>query len=722
MLNNNIPPDAHTFPSLLKACTSLGLLSHGLLIHQRITITGYSSDAYIACSLLNMYAKFGYTHHARKVFDIMPKRSVVPWTAIINCYSQMGDVDLAFSMYIQMQYEGISPNSVTILSLLSGVSELTQLQCLHACVIRYGFESDLVLVNSLLNVYGRCGRVETACNLFESMDRRDIVSWNSIVSGYAQNGNIRESVELLNRMKTEGTEPDRQTFGFVVSAIATLSKLELGKLVHGQIITAGFESDAHIETALTIMYLKCGNVKDAFRMFEQIPDKDVISWTAMISGLVQNDNVNEALNVFRWMLKLRVMPSTVTISSALAACAQLGSFDQGTSIHGYIVRQRMQVDIAAQNSLITMYAKCGNLKQSWAVFERMGDKDVISWNAIVSGYALNGILDKSLILFNEMKMANQRPDSITVVSILQACASLGALHQGKWIHNFVIKNRVGPRISVDTALIDMYSKCGDINTAQKCFNEMPRQDVISWSTIIAGYGSHGKGETALRLYSEFLRSGIKPNHVTFLSILSACSHSGLVLQGLRIFQSMTQNFGVEPKLEHRACIVDLLSRAGMVQEAYSFFKTMFPEPTIDVLGILLDACRTNRNVELGNVIAGEILNLKPENAENYVQLAHSYASMSRWDGVGEVWTQMRLLGLKKVPGWSFLELHGTITTFFVDHTSHPQYEEIMSMLKILGKEMTHERYPPTQLASQSTLKNLKTDSYKVVSSDGTEVE
>ncbi|OVA09774.1 Pentatricopeptide repeat [Macleaya cordata] len=687
MLTNKTPPDAYTFPSLLKACTSLGLFSHGLSIHQHIIVHGYPSDTFSASSLVHFYSKFGDAHNARLVFDAMPERNVVPWSAIIGCYSRAGDVNMAFSMYNRMQHQGIQPNSVTVLGLLMGISKLQHLYCVHSCVIRAGFEADLLVLNSLLNLYGKCGRVDVARKLFNLMNHKDIVSWNSLISGYTHDGNVRESVELLNRMRIEGMEPGHQTFGSVVSSVANECKLELGKLVHGQIITAGFELDMHVETTLLVMYLKCGSLGDAFRLFDQITDRDVISWTAMISGLVQNDRADEALDVFYRMLKSGAIPSSTTIATALAACAQVGSLRQGKSIHGYFVRQRMQVDIAVQNSLVNMYAKCDHLEQSWVVFERMRDKDVVTWNAIVAGFAQEGNLYKAFLLFNEMRMACQRPDAITVVSLLQACASLGALHQAKWIHNFVIRNGVGPCISIDTALIDMYSKCGVIDTAQKCFDMMPEQDMVSWSTIISAYGSHGKGEKALRMYSEFLVSGIEPSHVTFLSVLSACSHAGLVSEGLEIFKSMTEEYRIEPKLEHRACIVDLLSRAGRLQEAYNFVKRMFPQPTIDVLGILLDACRTYKNADLGNIVAGEILCLKPDNAGNYVQLAHCYASMSRWDGAGEAWMQMRSLGLKKVPGWSSIELHGTIITFFVDHSSHPQYEEIVLMLKMVSREM-----------------------------------
>ena len=608
---------------------------------------------------------------------------------MIGCYTRAGELDVAFSLYDMMRHQGVHPNPVTVLGLLSGVLELVHLQCLHACVIRYGFGSDLALANSLLNVYCKCGRVEDAHVLFELMEERDVISWNSLVSGYAQVGNIREVMQILIRMKTNGIEPDEQTFVPFVSTAAMQNELRLGKLIHGHILRAGLDLNSNIETSLIGMYLKCRNVSSAFRIFEGLMhNKDVFTWSAMISGLVQNDCADMAIAIFQRMVKSKVMPSTATISSVLAACAELGSFSQGASVHGYILRQRIKLDVPSQNSLVTMYAKCGHLEQSCSVFDRMSCRDRVSWNAIVSGHAQNGHLCKALLLFNEMRETLQRPDSITFVSLLQACAAIGALHQGKWIHSFVTRSCLGPCISIDTALVDMYSKCGDLGSAQKCFNRMPQQDLVSWSSIIAGYGSHGKGETALKMYNEFLLSGIRPNHVIYLLILSACSHNGLVSQGLSLFHSMTKDWGIEPRLQHRACVVDLLSRAGRVEEAYDFYKRTFLEPSMDVLGMILDACRKTGNVEVGDIVGREIVKLNPENAENYVQLSHSYASMKKWDGVGEVWNQMKSLHLKKQPGWSFIELNGTITTFFTHHSSHPQFEEIMLVLKFLGAEMT----------------------------------
>lgn len=618
---------------------------------------------------------------------MMSHRNIVPWTTIIWCYSHAGDIRNAFLLYNTMQFEGILPSPVTILNVLSGISESGHADVLHACIVKSGYVSELALMNCLLSVYAKCGRVEDARKLFELLDKKDIVSWNTLISALSTVGNLTEVLNLFSRLRLNNLETDQQTFGSLVSALAREGSIEVGRVVHGLIITSGFELDKHVGTSLVSLYSRCRKVDDAFQIFYQAEDKDVVFWTAMISGLIQNDSADNALRLFQKMLVSRMMPSSATMACVIAACAQLDSIKHGKSIHCYILRQRMTVDIPMQNSLVSLYAKCGFLEQSCSIFSKMDERNVVSWNAIVTGYAQNGYLSKALLLFHEMRSANQLPDSITVVSLLQACASIGAYHQGKWIHSYVLRSCLGPCIRIGTALVDMYAKCGNLDSSRKCFDIMPEHDSVSWTAIIAGYGSHGKGETALKMFSEFLQSGMAPNDVIFLSVLYACNHNGLVDSGMILFESMIHEHKIEPKIEHLACIVDLLCRAGRVQDAYNFYRKMFETPVVDVLGILLDACRKNGHEELGRTIAEEISEFEPADAGMYVQLAQSFASMARWDGVGEAWVQMKSHGLRKAPAWSIIEMHGTFTPFFTQHSSHPEYETIASILRILTDDM-----------------------------------
>ncbi|KAJ0264885.1 Pentatricopeptide repeat-containing protein [Hirschfeldia incana] len=686
MLANRVLPDAFTFPSLLKACASLHLLSFGLSLHQQVLVNGFSSDSYTSSSLVNLYAKFGFLIHARKVFDEMRERDVVHWTAMIGCYSRAGLVEEALSLVNEMRFQGIKPGPVTLLEMLSGVKEITELKCLHAFDIVHGFDCDVTVTNSVLNLYCKCDCVGDAKVLFDQMERRDMVSWNTMVAGFAFVGDMSEILKLLCRMSDVCLRPDHQTFGASLSVSGAMYDLDLGRTLHCQIVKTGFDVDMHLRTALMTMYLKCGEEEASFRVLRMIPEKDVVCWTVMISGLVRLGKAEKAMDVFGEMLHSGTELSSEAIASVVAACAQLGSLDLGASVHGYALRQGYKLDTLALNSLITMYAKCGHLDKSLALFEQMNERDLVSWNAIISGHAQNGDLSNALLLFEEMKFKTaHRVDSLTAVSLLQACSSAGALRVGRLIHCVVIRSFIRNCTLVDTALVDMYLKCGYLDVARRCFDSISRKDCVSWGTLIAGYGFHGRGETAMEVYAEFLRSGMEPNHLIFLAVLSSCSHNGMVQHGLETFSSMVRDFGVEPSHEHLACVVDLLCRAKRVEEAFMFYKDNFTKPSIDVLGIILDACRANGETEVEDVVCRDMIELKPVDAGHYVRLAHSFATMKRWEDVSESWKQMKSLGLKKLPGWSKIEMNGRTTTFFMNHTSHS--DEAASVLKLLSKEM-----------------------------------
>ncbi|XP_020589322.1 pentatricopeptide repeat-containing protein At4g04370 [Phalaenopsis equestris] len=684
------------FPPLLKTCAFQNLLPLGRILHQRAVVLGLNAHPYLATSLLHMYAVNGHPSNAHQVFDQMLVKNVVPYSALISAYSRSADINMAFSIYSKMLNDGIRPNSVTLLGLLSGVSELDQLQCLHALVVHFGFEHDVIIMNSMMNVYSLCGRVNVAGILFDSMPYKDRISWNSVIAGYSRNGDLKSSMDLMHGMRLAGFFPDPQTYGSLLALLTNNNSkcsVQLGSLVQALVITSGFASDSHLVTSLVSMYLKFCELDYASKLFDRSLEKDAVLWTAMISGLAQNDRANEALLVFHQMLRsAQLTPSNTTIASAVSACAQLRMPRIGASIHGFVMRQQLPLDTAAENSLITLYMKCSKLEQGHTLFNSMENRDLVSWNAIVSGFANNGHLEEAIHFFVRMISVMQRPDTITILSLLQGCASLGALQHGRLIHNFMIRHELNSCLSMETSLVDMYSKCGDIKMAQKCFDQMLEQDVVSWGVIIAGYGCHGMGDVALRIYSKFLSTEMEPNNVMFLSVLSACSHSGLVPQGLAIFNSMKKVYGMEPCIEHCACIVDLLCRAGNVEEAFRFFQGRSPMANADVLGIILDACRESGDVAVAEEVVEEMIKLKPESAGSYVQLAHSYAAMNCWYSVGETLRRMRTLGLKKAPGWSFVVVNGDKNTFFADDTSHPQWDQIVWLLKIFKNEMKDVNY------------------------------
>jgi pentatricopeptide repeat protein len=355
-----------------------------------------------------------------------------------------------------------------------------------------------------------------------------------------------------------------------------------------------------------------------------------------------------------------------------------------------------------------MYAKCGNVNIAHKLFERMPKQDVVSWTAIIAAYSQNGHPHEALAFFNEMQVQGIKPNSITIVSVLPACAHLLALEQGKQIHGYAIRSGFESDVVVGTGLVNMYAKCGNVNIAHKLFERMPEQDVVSWNAMILAYGIHGHGEDALALFSQMQQTGTKPDHITFTAILTACSHAGLVDQGWQYFECMKSDYGLAPKLEHYACLVDLLGRAGHLDEAHDIIKKMPLEPNANVWGALLGACRIHCNIELGEQAAKHLFELEPNNAGYYVLLSNIYAEARRWEDVVKLRTMMKERGVKKQPGCSVVAVHREVHTFLVGDRTHPQSEKIYAMLETLYGQMKKAGYVPnTNLVLQDVEEEAK---------------
>eukprot|EP01018_Ginkgo_biloba_P037493 Gb_02032 [translate_table: standard] len=742
MLQAGIQPDNFTFPFVLKACAGLPDLQGGKEIHHHIVRTGYESDAYVGAALIHMYVKCWSIEDARLVFDKMSQRNVVLWTAMIAGYTQIGcaiealalfqEMQLAgmvpdlvtmasvlpacaqsealqegytqngcaneaLSLFKQMQLADVKPNSVTMVSMLSTCAQLGVIQqgkWIHDYISRSGFESDISIENSLVAMYGKCGAVEIARQLFDKMSRRDVVSWNAMIAGYAQSGHADEAIKLFNQMQLAEGKPNTFTMVSLLSACAHVGGLQQGTCIHDYIIQAGFECDVSVRNSLVAMYAKSGSMEFARHLFDKMSERDVVSWTAMIAMYAQNGHANKALSLFRQMQLAEILPNAVTMVSVLSACAQLGDLQQGKLVHDYIVRCGIESDSTLGTALIDMYAKCGRVEDACQVFSDMSKRDVVAWTAMIAGYAQNGRADEALKLFHEMQRAGVQPDLVTMVRLLSACAHLGALQQGKWIHDYIIRSGFELDISVGNSLVAMYAKCGNIEIAHQVFDNMSERDVISWNTMIAGYGMHGHGEDALALFSQMKQACVLPNHITFISVLSACSHAGLVDEGCQYFDDMITDYCITPSVKHYACMVDLLGRAGHLDEAYDFITKMPLEPDAAVWATLLGSCRIHCNVELGERVAEHLFLLEPEDAGYYILLSNIYAAAGRWDDVAKVRTLMKGRELKKTPGCSTIEVDNKVHAFLVEDRSHPQSEQIYAALETLAGQMEAAGYVP----------------------------
>ncbi|KAL0330389.1 UNVERIFIED_CONTAM: Pentatricopeptide repeat-containing protein [Sesamum radiatum] len=430
----------------------------------------------------------------------------------------------------------------------------------------------------------------------------------------------------------------------------------------------------------------------ARRAFDEMSERDSVSWNSIISGYSRLGFASEAVEMFGEMREGGLEPDEMTLVSVLGACGDLGDLNLGIWIEDYVMEKGLELNSYTGSALINMYGKCGELESARKVFNNMKRKEVVTWNAMITGYAQNGQSDETLLLFDAMKEAGPEPNEITLIAVLSACASIGALDLGKWIDEYATKRGLQHNIYVATALVDMYSKCGNLKYASRVFENMPQKNEVSWNTMISAHALHGRAEEALALFQRMLveEKAAYPDDITFVGVLSACVHAGLVEEGRRFFNSMSSSFGLTPKVEHYSCMVDLLSRAGRVYEAWDFIQKMPQKPDEILLGALLGACQKVKNVDIGERVVQLLLEMEPLNSGNYVISSKIYADMRRWDDCARMRVLMKQKGVTKTPGCSWIEMEGHLHEFHAGDLLVEDAAEIHQVLDMLYEEMTVE--------------------------------
>eukprot|EP01018_Ginkgo_biloba_P008673 Gb_07617 [translate_table: standard] len=697
MQRAGINPDLYVFTSVLRACASIAALEQGKQLHSLIIKVRFQSDVYVGSALVDMYVKCSKQHEARKVFDKIPARNVISWTTMIAGYAQNGYGGEALKLFCEMQCEDIKPNEYTLASVLSACSSVVdfkQGRQAHVYVIKSGFESSVNVVNALVNMYAKCGCIEDARQLFDKMPERNVVSWTAMISGYAQDCCTDEALKLFCQMRQAGVKPDELAFTSALWACANQEALKHGKQIHAHLIRIGFELPLSVRNALVDMYAKCGCLKDARHVFDNNCEQDVASWSAIIAGYLQCGYGEEALRMFRQMQSVNSMPDQLIFASALWACASIGSLEEGMQVHAKAIRSGFETNSSVGNSLLTMYVKSGSIEYAYRVFDKMLERNAVSWSMMIAGDAHYGNSEDAMKLFSQMLQMGIKPDQFTFTSVLKACTNIASLEQGKKVHAHIIKSVFALDVFVGSALVDMYAKCGSVEDAWQWFNQMPEQNVVSWTTMISGYAQNGHGMHALHLFEEMLLTGMKPDHITFVGVLSACSHVGLVDEGHQYFCSMSQDHCITPTIQHYACMVDLLGRAGCLDQADELIKKMPLEPDAIVWGALLSACRIHGNTELGKYAAERLLELEPRCVGTHVLLANIYAKVGEWEDAANVRKMIKDKGLKKQPGCSWIEVKDKVHAFVADDRSHPQTERIYALLDRLAEQMKQAGYVP----------------------------
>ncbi|CAN0877742.1 Pentatricopeptide repeat-containing protein At5g39350 [Linum grandiflorum] len=591
----------------------------------------------------------------------LPGGSVLRYNKIMNMHAKNGSFSEVLHVFVEMRHSGSClPDAYSYPSVAKACSELSLLRIgrvVHAQTFVSALGYNPFVQNSLMSMYMRFGEKEVARKVFDVLEEnKTAVSWNILINGYFKNRCPEIALAIFDEMIRCQVELESATVVSVLPACGWLKKLEVGRKVHMLVKEKGLDKKIEVCNALVDMYSKCGSMEEAKMVFDGMAERDVITWTSMINGYILNGDARGALDFCRAMQNMGIRPNFVTVALLLSACASLNDLVYGRCIHGLSVRLHLDSTVEVETSLIDMYAKCHHLNVSFEVLRRSSRKRIVPCNAVLSGCVHNNLAVKAVRFFKNMLSEGVRPDSSTLNCLLPAYSDLADLPPAENIHCFVMRLGFLSQVEVATCLMDIYSKCGVLESAHRIFNDVPTdaKDIFVWSVIIAGYGTHGHGQTAVSLFRQMVDSGIEPNEVTFTSVLHACSHAGLVDEGLNLFNLARRDFRARPNDSHYTCIVDLLGRAGRLEEAYDIVRTMPGAPSHAVWGALLGACVIHQQVELGELAAASLFQLEPENTGNYILLGKLYAAAGRWQDAETLRELMNDTGLRKESAYSLI--------------------------------------------------------------------
>ncbi|VFQ88443.1 unnamed protein product [Cuscuta campestris] len=613
-------------------------------------------------TLLSAYVKQGLIQEARHIFSEVPRPDDVTWTTMIVGYNLKGQFEVAIKTFMEMVACNVLPTQYTVTSILASCAAIRSLKIgrkVHSFLVKFGLSRHVSVANSLLNMYAKAGDVSTAEIIFDRIAIKNISSRNAMIS----------------------------------------------------------------------LYMHTAQVDLAVALFEQMDDRDIVSWNSIIAGLNQHGFHIEALDMFYRMLRESLLRADqYTLASVLSACTNLRMINIGKQIHSHILRTEFDTSGAVANALISMYSRCGavniaqsimeqsqisnlnviaftalldgyiklgNIDPARKIFNSLEDRDVISWTAMIVGYVQNGFFNGAMDLFRLMSEAGPKPNSYTLAAMLSVCSSLASLNHGKQIHAASLKLGEASSVSVSNALITMYAKSGSLSCAQIVFNFIhEKRETVSWTSMILALAQHGYGEESIQLFDDMLAMGIRPDHITYVGVLSACIHVGLVAQGRRYFKMMKDVHGIEPTPSHYACMIDLFGRAGLLQEAQDFIEKMRIEPDAIAWGSLLASCKVHKNVELAKFSAERLLEIDPENSGAYSALANVYAACQKWEEAAKIRKSMKDRQVKKEQGISWVQIKNDVHVFGVEDGIHPQRDAIYQLTEKIWKEIKKLGFVP----------------------------
>ncbi|CAH9113693.1 unnamed protein product [Cuscuta epithymum] len=688
--------EEHIFVSLIKLCEFQRASKHGSLVCSLVLKLMSQLSLRLGNSLLSMLVKLRNLGDAWYVFGKMHERDVFSWNVLIGGYSKNGYFEEALDLYNRMLWVGGGrPDVYTltcVLSICGRIPDLNMGRHIHAHVARFGIFSNIDVVNAMISMYMKCGEIAPARKLFDEMPLRDTISWNATISGYFENMEYSEGLTLFFLMRESGFCPDLVTLTSVISACKVVCDVRLGMSLHGYVAKTEYKEELSLYNSLIQLYSSIGNLGESLKIFGRVKKhKDVVTWTTMISAYQKNGLPEMAIETYEKMQVDGVVPDEVTMVPVITACASLGLLEMGIKLNEIAEGMGFVKYVTVSNTLIYLYSKCGDIDKALQVFHQIPTKDVISWTSIIWGLHINNRDLEALVFFRQMK----DPNPVTLISSLSACSGMGALMSGKEIHGYVMRNGVDFDGFLPNALLNLYIRCGKTGPAMNLFNNNLQRahDISAWNIMLTGYARFGKGRPAVELFSRMVDSNIKPDEITFLSLLCACSRTGMVSEGLEYFKNMESEFVVKPNLKHYACVVDLLGRAGKLEEAYDFIQRMSVMPDSAIWGALLNSCRTHKNLKLGEIAAKHILEADELNFGYYTLLSRLYTDFEKCDEVIKLKKLMREKGMDFHPGCCWIEVKGKVHAFLSGDISHPQIKEINEVLRSFYDKMKVERNP-----------------------------
>ncbi|KAJ4912754.1 Pentatricopeptide repeat-containing protein [Raphanus sativus] len=634
MVSQGFLPSRFTLASVLSACSKLldgvtGMRCHGIAVK-----IGLDDNIFVGNALLSMYAKCGLmVDHGVRVFECLSEPNEVSFTAVINGLARENNVLEAVHMFRSMCEKGVRVDPVCLSNILSfsapreGCDSSNEIyrnvlgKQIHSLMLRLGFGGDLHLNNSLLETYVKNGDMNSAEVIFAEMPEVNVVSWNIMIAGFGRDYQSDKSIEYLKRMRESGFEPNEVTCTSVLGAC-----------------------------------FRSGDVETGRRIFSSMPHPSVTAWNALLSGYSKYEHYEEAINQFREMQLQHLKPDRTTLSVILSSCARLRFLEGGKQIHGVAIRTNISRNSHIVSGLIAVYSECEKIEISEHIFDECTTEvDIACWNSMMAGLCRNSLDTKALVLFRRMLQTGVLfPNETSYATVLGSCTRLCSLFHGRQFHGQVVRRGYASDSFVEIALADMYCKCGEIDSARELFDTVLVKNIVLWNEMIHGYAHNGRGDEAVGLYREMVSRGEKPDRITFVSVLTACSHSGLVDTGLEILGSMQRDHGIEPELDHYICMVDCLGRAGRLEDAEAFAEATPYKNSSVLWEILLSSCRVHGDVSLARRIAEKLKTLDPQNSAAYVLLSNTYTSVRQWDEAAALQGLMNKNRVYKTPGHSWI--------------------------------------------------------------------